>query len=165
MAKKQDRRGDPSEMTSVELRDAQGKIVQAAGLPTDSYVTGHKPKQTFQELVSQTNAGSFLPNEQGTVHKQSRKKQHKLAKKAEQLSPEQLTKLLDIMEGRALLGYWEGQAYLIRRADAEGISVQGMYEGAQKHYVAEDPPACSCPDFKFRGRECKHLQLYRGTLK
>lgn len=86
-----------------------------------------------------------------------RRKRHRLAARAEQLTEEQLVVLVRLLEGEMLLCTVGGKSYAVDRVPV-GWWVRGLGPDDEEHTVSEDLSACSCQDFRFRNRRCKHLE-------
>ena len=115
--------------------------------------------EILQHLVSTCNANGFLVKEENVRRK--RVKKHRLIRAVENcLTPAQAQLLQEILGRRwAVVG-----GFAVRRDSDTTWVVHGLDAFADEHRVFADLSACSCPDNKFRGRECKHIDLLRGWL-
>ena len=121
-------------------------------------------KEDFFTLVKRLNAYSFLgddkePKAPVVKPKKGHNKVDRLIAKIAELSPEQQQALGMLMAGKAALLNYEGAAYTIRKV---GDSWVVQKPGGEAHTVTDD--VCSCPDAKFRERECKHLKMLKELL-
>lgn len=125
----------------------------------DKYLTGHKPKLSFEQLVAQANANSFfLPA--GSEPKQPRKrpkKLHRAVRAAAELSEGDRKALELLLLGRAVLKTVEGQSYVLWR-EGDFWHVRSAAPGGHEHTVSLQTGTCSCEDCKFRAHVCKHMK-------
>lgn len=124
----------------------------------DKYTTGHRPKESLEQLISRLNAGALL-TEPTVPQRTAKRGEHAAVRSARQLSGLQLRVLLELLEGvRALCA-----GFAVKRV-AGGWSVVGLHDGAEEHTVTDVPEwACSCPQNRLNGRVCKHLLALRGV--
>lgn len=120
-----------------------------------SYRTGHRPKESIAQLLARVNANSSIGEVQ--VPPKAAKK-HRIVKAAEQLTPGQLKLVLELVRGeRAMISHAREQ-FAVKRVEG-GWSIHGLHAIADEHTVIDG--ACSCEDFRFRKRECKHIQALK----
>lgn len=67
--------------------------------------------------------------------------------------------LVDLVEGRAFLV----AGFVVKRTK-DGWCIHGLDKGAAEHTVSLDLSMCSCPDCKFRERDCKHIRALKGAV-
>ena len=115
-----------------------------------------RPK-ALRDAESRAMAGASFDFTSSTPKRSQPRKVHRLTKRAEELTAEQLCVLLLLLEGGAVLCTVGGRSYVTRRT-ALGWTVRGLEASDVEHTVAEDLSACSCPDFRFRERKCKHME-------
>ena len=60
-----------------------------------------------------------------------------------------------VLEGRAML--LDGRFAV--RPQGDGFTIHELSFDSSPHFVTRE--SCSCPDAKFRNRECKHLKAIR----
>jgi hypothetical protein len=124
-----------------------------------NYWTG-RPR-SFQELVADANKHGYVdkmpPVEKRRRSKVAKKRKTAVERHIEELTDVQRGILADIMASRRAMVMVEGLAYAIRKMP-EGWGVQA-FVGTVEYILKEGK--CTCPDSKFRDRECKHVQALR----
>ena len=141
-------------------KEGRSDNLNVHGVPARSYKTGAVPGETFAQLVARVNANAFLPIEQGTLHvrpKVAKRKLHRIARRAvEQLTVQQLALLCAIARGDMMLVTIAGVQYACKKRDGD-YAITSLCADSHEYTVALSPPACSCPDCRFREHECKHI--------
>ncbi len=142
-----------SESTLVEL----DKIFRKHGW-REGHETFPPPpiaEPNLERLLKQLNRDAYLSPD--PIPKEGRKaKKNKLAEQIAALTPEQSRILLALVRGdMAIVG---GLAFKVCPV---GWTVHGLGTESEEHTVLKDFSSCSCPDNRFRGRECKHIKAMR----
>lgn len=150
-------------------QDGEQKDKTVHGTPARSYMTGHRPKETFEQLVARANANSFfLPEVVDSKPKKriagGKKKLHRVAKKALDLTAKQLELLVEIARGRQFALAIGGVQYSVRKLKPGAWQITSLCKDSHEYSVTLDPPACTCPDCAFRDRECKHILALKELL-
>lgn len=127
-------------------------------LPEDLAVVEPRPKE-LREAEIRAMASAFFVNDEVRKPKRLQKK-HKLVKKAEELTEGQFDVLMELLEGTSLLCTVGTRSYTVRKTSV-GWAVRGLAADDEEHTVADG--ACSCQDFKFRNRRCKHIEAVYKT--
>lgn len=115
----------------------------------DTYITGHKPKETYAQLVARINAGSTI----GAVTVEKRKRRHRVLEAIDKLSEQERAMLLDILQNRCAVVYVNGASYTVRK-EGEWWHVRCLADGPKEYVLGSE--GCTCEDSRFRNRECKH---------
>lgn len=130
----------------------------------NSYKTGHRPTETFAELLARVTSNSVvstvdLPQ---APSKRKHSKLGRLVQKAGQLTAKQYTLLMELLESKRTLIVCGGCSYALKHAP-DGWYISGLEADSQEHFVDAALTKCSCPDFRFREHVCKHLQAVRES--
>ena len=147
---------------TVKGADKHGRVaVEVEGaiakhLPKDLELYDPRPK-VLRDAESRAMAGASFDFSGPTQGKVRGRKRHRFAKRAEQLTTDQLAVLVRLLEGDAVLCTVGGRSYAVSRVPL-GWMVRGLEASDTEHTVLEDLSACSCQDNRFRGRRCKHLE-------
>lgn len=126
--------------------------------------------ESFDALVARVSASAYIMDEAPTAADRStgkrlkKSRKHRLMKHAEKLNKAQLAILLELIEGGALLTVLEGQTYAVK-LEKYGWRFTPLDEPHEAHLVTDDATKCSCPDHRFRHRECKHLRYMKQYLR
>lgn len=120
----------------------------------------------FEKLVAGVMANAFMCDPVATTLQPKRpkkQKKHRLAKKLDNMTPEQKELLLLLLSEKIAMLTVKGETYAYRRSDT-GYLVRSLHDGEPEHTVTTDFSACSCADCKFRGRVCKHMVALKEVL-
>lgn len=124
----------------------------------DKYVTGHRPPETLQQLVSRLNSSAFfLKDHEPKLPKRRKRRGDKITDAASKLGEEQLGLLLRLLRGEAVRIQVNDEPYAAWRVEG-GWVLQGLAQHSVRRTVYVDPPSCSCPQNKMHGRYCKHMK-------
>lgn len=121
----------------------------------NSYVTGHKPKETLAELIARCNANSFLGDMPDAPKASKPEKKHKVTKAAENLTREQLLLVLQLANGERASLVCDGETYAVLKLADGSWSVCSLADPKEYIVVGSN---CTCEDSKYRQRECKHVR-------
>lgn len=88
---------------------------------------------------------------------------HRVILMAERLSDSQLCTLQVLLLGKVAQVIVHGITYIFARTK-EGWMMQPIDDAKTIHTVYADFSACSCPDNRFRLRECKHMKALKELL-
>lgn len=115
------------------------------------------PGEPFEKLVARINAGAFQINEAEPARapKPGRTKRSKLLKLAEALG--EVAALQRMLSGHSKFVQIDGSCY---EAIGAGNACTVRELGTSHVYTVTDA-ACTCPDYKFRARICKHVEAVR----
>ena len=123
--------------------------------------------ESIKRLVSVANAWGMVQIEPNEVRSRPRKrhKRHKLVDKAARLSDDQLKLLLRMLEDQeTMLINVRGESYAVK-VGLDDYKIRNVAEDSPEYIVFKDLSACSCPDNKFRERECKHIEAIRRMTR
>lgn len=81
-----------------------------------------------------------------------------IAKKLKQLSLWELRLLRMVLEGDAVTMWIDGKRYAAYREEDDSIVFVSLEDGHTRTVIGG---ACSCEDFRFRHRDCKHILACR----
>jgi hypothetical protein len=130
-----------------------------------SYVTGHKPKETIEQMLARINATCFvgdMPPHFGSAKKGGRReKKHKMVKLAEKLTVPQLRLTIELLKGERASLTCEGHDYAVKRLPDGSWSICSLDAEGREHIVDPDGN-CSCEDHRFRKHDCKHMLALRS---
>lgn len=144
----------PGEHGRTKVR-VEGFPQDLSFLPADLEAYEPRPKE-LREAEAYAMSTAFIDFD--TAEKPRRRdRKHRLAKRAEDLTEGQLAVLVRLLESDAVLCTVGGRSYAVDRVPI-GWWVCGLGPDDEEHTVLEDLSACSCPDFRFRERRCKHLE-------
>jgi hypothetical protein len=123
------------------------------------------PGETYEQLLARVQGSAFfMPAEKvpgapkaGKLKKLP-KPLRKLLANAANLSDVQLQLLTKLLAGEARLA----GNYAVERTEA-GWRVEALQGGDGGHTVNLELTECSCPDCRFRERQCKHIKLLLGA--
>jgi len=119
-----------------------------------SYVTGHKPKETIEQMLVRINSNSFigaLPEHFGSNPDRGRKRK---------LTSQQESLVMEWLRGERQAIRWGTETFLYRPGEA-GTLICSLDAEAREHEVVGD--VCSCEDCRFRQHECKHIRALRSV--
>lgn len=120
----------------------------------DDYITGHKPPETYAQLVSRLNAGAFFLKDH-TPKLPKNRKRDKITEAASKLGEAQLALLLKLLKGEAIRILIGGEPYAAWKTP-DGWAVQSMTPDGETRYVVGG--RCSCPQNNKLDKHCKHLK-------
>ena len=118
----------------------------------------------YEKFVAGIMTTAFFVKEEEPKRRTRRRKKHRLVRAAEDLPDGQLEKLLALLEGDAVLCTVRSTTYVVQKC-AVGWSIVSVDRAAEEHTVSADLASCSCPDHRFRGGECKHMEALKKVLK
>lgn len=135
-----------------------------------SYRTGHRPKETLEQLIARCNSGAMLGDIQKLniaatpkpAKKRGTAKQDKLMNAVLAYTPEQLKLILEISDGDRVLLRVADASYAVKKLPDGSWSICGLDNDTFEYNV--DHGKCTCPDSKFRGNECKHIKALARTV-
>ncbi len=116
----------------------------------------------FERLVARVMSNAFIVDTP-PITGVKLPKQHRLAKKAETLSKEQLELLVLVLDGKLAMLTINTETYVYRRGEG-GWWIRSMRDGEPEHTVFADFSKCSCEDHRFRNRECKHMKALKEVV-
>lgn len=119
----------------------------------------------LRHLVARVNASAFFvgPPSCPALPSSARVRKHKAMKQLEKLDALHINLLIELLEGKAVMQVIRGEAYSVRKDGDHWVAVN-LGDKPVAHAVMADGSACSCPDSKFRGNECKHIEAVRRLL-
>lgn len=120
----------------------------------------------MREIIARTNASAYLPplGHEEKQPRERRRREHRIVRRAgAELTPAQVQLLIALLKSERALVYLSGVPYAVRRTP-DGWSVRGLGPADIDYYMDAELASCTCPDSKFRGRQCKHAMAVRASV-
>ncbi len=114
--------------------------------------------ESFEAYIARIKSTAHFVDIPPRMLKRSSKKAPTLAKKLKHLDPKELDLLHELLSGK-----WQILKTIAYRLIPGGYEVRSLYPGSVVHVVVDG--ACSCPDYEFRQRKCKHLKELEACAK
>lgn len=115
----------------------------------------------FEKYVAKVMSTAYLAPVTPTAKVKAKKqKKHRLTKKLSNMSVEQQKLLLLLIAEKVAMVTIKGETYAYRRS-IDGWIIRSLKDGEPEHTVTTDFIACSCPDNRYRGHQCKHILVLK----